>query len=363
VPAQLPTQTFVRQDVRSTEITATRRSSSLAVRFAIALQRPSASIRFELTDILRLYCTERGFGLWLADTRIGYRSGNWFQICPHTDDLPRRERLERAASTDSRAVEACLPITFVGPARIGSTHTIVSFLSQFPSIGITSCSVIALDDLSFIHLQLSASGVRRSALRHLNTLLAESGSWQANPADVLTRIHQILVPGGKEVSDNVRASELSRHAGDYQALVGPVLGATVPDRGKRIAVWFCWQMEGTDQDLARPLSELFSCFSDVGLGRDGAGGGGRNDGIANLEYLVCRDIGNRVLRGRGKLSIPESDMLAIFGGYGLEAAAVRLCVSLEAAWQASLRRCGVRGVSELTVAWREWWLGHWASPI
>jgi hypothetical protein len=362
-PAQLPAQSFVRQDVRTAGMAASRRSSSLAVRFAIALQRPSARIRFKLTDILRRYCTERKFGLWLADTRMGYRSGNWFQICPHADDLPRRERMERAASMDSRAVEACLPITFVGPARIGSTHTIVSFLCQFSSIGITSCSVITLDDLSFIHLQLSASGVRRSTLRHLNSLLAEDGSWHTNPAEALIRIHGILVPRSNEMPDHVRVSEVVRHAGDYQTMVGPILGCTVPDRGKRIAAWFCWQMEGTDQDLSKPLSELFRCFSGVGLRQDEPGAAGRNGGIANLEYLICRDIGNRVLRGRGKLSIPEADMMAIFGGSGMEVAATRLCVSLEDAWTTSLRQCGVRGVSELTVAWREWWLGHWASPI
>ncbi len=361
-PAQLPAQSFVGQDVRSSRVTAARRSSSLAVRFAIAMESPSARLRFELTDILTRYCEEKGFGLWLADTRIGYRSGNWFQICAHMDDPPRRDRRERAASMDSRAVEACLPVTFIGPSRLGSTHAIVSFLSEFGDIGITSCSTITLHNLEFIHLQLSASGIRRSSLHELNSRLAEHGCWQANPSAALIHINDALTPAIKESPSHQLAGELSSYAGDYQTLVGPMLGCTVPDSRKRIAVWFSWQMEGVGEDLAIPVVELFRSFADIDLSPR-VRAEEADTKTPNLEYLICRDIGNWVLRGRGKLSIPEADMLDLFGGPELESAAARLCVSLEQAWKASLRRRGARGVSEVTVAWREWWLGHWASLI
>lgn len=33
--------------------------------------------------------------------------------------------------------------------------------------------------------------------------------------------------------------------------------------------------------------------------------------------------------------------------------------SLEEAWKAQVERSGMDGVGELTVAWRESWLGHW----
>ncbi len=91
-PAQLPAQSFIGDDVRSARITASRRPSALAVRFGVALHEPTSQLRLDLSDILRRYCSERGFGLWLADTRIGYRSGNWFQICQPADDLSRRDR-------------------------------------------------------------------------------------------------------------------------------------------------------------------------------------------------------------------------------------------------------------------------------
>jgi hypothetical protein len=364
-PAQLPALTYIGQDVKSFRIRATRRSSSLAVRFAIALQHPSARLRFELTDVLRRYCTERGFGLWLADTRIGYRSGNWFQISSYADEMSRRERQDHAASVDSHTVEACLPVTFIGPARIGSTHRVVSFLSQFANVGIISCSVTGLDDLAFIHLQLAAKDVRRSTVRALNAQLEGAHTWESKPTEALELIHKVLDPENQDPLDYHYSSELTDQAGDYQTLIGPMLGCKTPDKTKHIAVWFSWQVEGTGQDLAAPLTELFGCFSSIGLGpNDAAAADMESMTIPNLEYLVCRDIGDSVVRGRGKLSIPEDDINRIFGGGdGIESAAVRLCVSMEDAWKASLRHHGARGVSEVTVAWREWWLGHWASPV
>jgi hypothetical protein len=362
-PAQLPAQSFIGEDVKSAKITAARRSSSLAVRFGIALHEPSAKLRFELSDVLRRYCAARGFGLWLADSRVGYRSGNWFQICPPADDLSRRDRRELAASVDSRAVEACLPVTFIGPARIGSTYAIVSFLNQFSDVGIISCSNTALDDLAFIHLQLSFAGVRRSALRELNSRLADRSVWATDPANALAYVHDSLAGSNKESTGHVLAGELSKHAGDYQTLVGPMLGCTVPDQKRRMTVWVSWQTEGTVEDLATPLRELFTAFSDIGFGPRARNAGSFKTDIPNLEYLICRDIGNSVLRGRGKLSVPEADMLTLVGGNDVESAAAKLCVGIERAWKRSLARRGAHEASELTVAWREWWLGHWSSPI
>lgn len=360
-PAQLPARSFIGQDVRDSEVTRVRRSSSLAVRFAIGMARPSADLRFDLTERLTRYCIDKKFGLWLADTRIGYRTGNWFQVCAHAADLSKQDRRERAAPVDSRPIEACLPVTLIGPARLGSTNAIVSFLAQFDEIGIASCSANTLHDLDFIHLQLAASGIRRSSLHDLNSRLAERSCWQANPSDALMSIYTVLAAGAGGSPNHVLGGELSKHAGDYRTLVGPMLDCVVPDGGKRIAVWFSWQTEGVGADSTTPVADLFRCFSDIGFGSR-ADAGATATQTPNLEYLICRDIGNLIVRGRGKLSIPEADVLSLFGP-GFESAAANLCVTLEQAWKAALRRSGARGVSELAVGWHEWWLGHWASLI
>lgn len=362
-PAQLPAQSFIGDDVRSAKITAPRRSSALAVRFGIALHEPSSALRFDLSDILSRYCGEKGFGLWLADSRIGYRSGNWFQICQPADELSRRDRRELAASVDSRAVETCLPVTFIGPARIGSTYAIVSSLRQFENVGIISCANATLDDLAFIHLQLSLKGLRRSALREVNSRLTGESTWSGDPASALAYVHEKLAGLDTRSSGRVHGGDLSKYAGDYQTLMGPILGCTMPDQQRRATIWVSWQTKGVVEDLSTPLGELYTAFSKVGFGPAASSDGSPETGIPNLEYLICRDVGNGVLRGRGKLSLPEADVLTLFGGNDVESAAARLCVAVERAWKTSLTSREVRAAGELTVAWREWWLGHWASPI
>jgi hypothetical protein len=279
----------------------------------------------------------------------------------HDDELSKRDRKDRELSVDSYPVQICLPITFIGPARIGSTHTIVSFLSQFSTIGIISASMSALDDLAFIHLQLSVAGRRHSDIQDMNLQLAEPASWPTNPSEAISHILRMLKLSSRESPAYVYTTDVSGRVGDYQTLVGPVLECAMPDRRKRIAIWFSWQTEGAGQEQATPLVELFDSFSVLEFGARESGPA-RID-MPNVEYLICRDIGNSVFRGRGKFSIPEADMLAMFDGNGVESAAVKLCMSLEDTWKASLRRRGVRGVSELALSWREWWLGHWASPI
>jgi hypothetical protein len=363
-PAHLPTHSYMGEDVKSRTVAAARHSSSLGVRFSIALEQPSAALRSRLTDILRRYCAERGFGLWLADSRIGYRVGNWFQICIHDKKDQSRYSTDQARAADSSTVEACVPVTLIGPARIGAAHAIMSFLGQYGDIGILSAAMTTLDDVALIHLQISARGVRRAEIEEFNSRLDENGPMLSKPVDGLKLLHDTLIPLGGDSADYVRAGHLSERAGDYQSLVGPMLPCTVVDRRKRIAVWFSWQMEGIGRDLATPLSHLFSSFSEIGLGLDDDAE--KNSGLTNapnLEYLICRDIGNSVLRGRGKLAIPEADVLAMFGGEGIESAAVAMCMRLEDTWRASIRRDDVSGASELTVAWREWWLHHWAAPI
>jgi hypothetical protein len=362
VPAQLPAQNFIGPDIASSRVRTARRSSSLAVRFAIALPHSSSQLRFELTTILRQYCTDNGFALWLADTRIGYRTGNWFQICLHDDYQSSLDRSEPADSPDGHGVEVALPITFIGPARIGTTYRIVSHLCAFNDIGIVSCASTTLDDVAFIHLQLSFRGFQRSDLHEINKRLAGLAAWSADPVQAIDEIHDALSPSGETMPSRSDVNTPPFHVNDYQTLAGPALCTMVPSRAKRIAVWFSWQMEGTISGMTMPLEKLFSCFSEIGFDPDGDGSPGDSMKIPNLEYLICRDIGNSVLRGRGKFSIPEAEIVGFYGG-GMEEAAVRLCVDLEEAWVASLRRHSAHSASELTVAWREWWLGHWASPI
>lgn len=145
----------------------------------------------------------------------------------------------------------CLPITFVGPARVESTNAILSFLCDFPEISILACSITCLDDLAFIHLQLAVKQAHPSRLDALNAgvdrrIRAGASSLQRHldaspPADVSTRIIPVLLNRDTvEVRDQARGHLLDR-AGNYQTLVGPVRRILPAKEEKRQPVWVSWQ--------------------------------------------------------------------------------------------------------------------------
>ena len=362
-PVQIPPHSYndyaaeAQQNLARTEQSS--RAASLAVRFAIALQERSAVTRLQLAERLAAFCAQRGLGLWLADSRPGYRTGNWFIIQPHDRAKARATHSRAADRRGAGTAEGCLPVTFVGPARVGSTFAITSYLAQFPAVGILACAITALNDLAFIHLQLAVNGASRPVLSRLN---ADLRSIRAADLDVPATLRELvprLVRGQVDPVDAAggdRAAErLVARAGDYQALVGPALRVIPSHHDTRVAIWMAWQMQRTAQGLKLPLESLRDAIKTVGLGYGGAEG-------ANVEYLVCRDIGNSTFRGKGKISVPEPVVERLFANRGRGPALSRCCNALEQAWKAQLETGG-EDVTEVSVAWREHWLGHWGSLV
>ena len=158
-PAQIPPRELMIGPISTTDEENTLTpASSLAVRFAIAIQNPSAKLVVWLSSRLERYCQSHGHGLWLADARLGSRQGNWRYVCAHNSDLSVPGPVARERGT--RHVRTCMPVTLVGPARVGSTHALTTFLSQYSDIGIAACSAVSLDDLLFIHFELTIPEIR-----------------------------------------------------------------------------------------------------------------------------------------------------------------------------------------------------------
>ncbi|MEU8633181.1 hypothetical protein AB0C38_13495 [Amycolatopsis sp. NPDC048633] len=313
-------------------------ASAKAVRFAIALPRPSAELAFALADRISSYCSEHDLGLWVRDTRLGCRTGNWFEIIgtPVRGDLPQDEE---------ETIEHILPVTFVGPARVGSTRSIVEALADLPHAGVAGCSITLLDDLAFIHLQLALS-------YHLDTELVRTSAAGKDPASFMQEVMARTGNHGKKFA--VRET-----AGDYQTFAGPLLDYVVPRPHRRLAVWLSWQMNRAG--LTAPLGTLAEALADLKVGWS------RNPldaQAANVEYLVCRDLGNSLLRGKGKLSIPYQFVSSRYPKKSGEPSASQFCVALEDAWKARVKSADTNAhIREITISWREYWLGHWAAPI
>jgi hypothetical protein len=367
-PVQLPAHRFVGTDVRSRREDWPR-FSAIAVRFAMALQNSSAHQRLDLMGRLSRFCAERGYGLWLNDSRRGHRSGNWFLIRAH-DRLAARRSLDRWVRRKSGGTPSCcLPVTIVGPARVGSTHSVMSYLREFQDLGVMACSVTSLDDLAFIHLQLAINDVSPTQLPPLQQAIEDaiestasltaSQARTSTPQDLLPTILP-LVANGEYRPDPKALAYLMDRAGNYQVLAGPAMRTRNTGIENRKSLWFAWQAEGHDAGLAVPLVAFVDAVRTSGVVPI-------DDDVAqhdepNIEYLVCRDVGDSILRGKGKVSLPV-ELLAKGGGSTLESDGPRLSASLEDAWRAELERHRFPGVGELSVAWLEHRLGPPTTPF
>ncbi len=160
-----------------------------------------------------------------------------------------------------------------------------------------------------------------------------------------------------------RASVASR-AGDYQMFAGPVLRVSSEgEKGGGRPLWISWEVERSERGLALPLAGLAAALGRLGLLHDPKSNAREEDLIrsgVNIEYLICRHIGSGNLRAKGKLSIPDVLWRELLPGMDRASAACRLASALEELWQAELG-IGPGSSRELTVAWREYWLGHWSA--
>jgi hypothetical protein len=328
-------------------------ASSLALRFAIALPPATSGRRIELANRLRTYCEEEGYALWIADTRPGYGVGNWYHICSLDSS---RLRADHDGSPD-QDVRLTLPVTFVGPARVGSTLAIMEFLRSLPFVGVLACSNTTLDDLAFIHLQLSLNGLTTSNVVRANSALKRVEARNGSPADVLIRIFSALGYERQAVPEGLSSANVGSRMWDYATLVGSLFPVRTSER-RRAALWFSWQSDRVDAGLSAPLRALYQSFERIGLVELSGRRAFRHEGAPTLEYLVCRQTSGRKVKGKGKLSIPKDLVDNRFPGDGREPAISRFCAVVEAVWRNQLAD---KSVDELAVSWRESWLGDWAS--
>lgn len=358
-PAQLPpTQTYQDAGEVGGRPTEPARSSSIAIRFAMALDRPSADIRLQIADRLARHCADRGLGLWLGDTRPGYRAGNWFLVLRHERPLARQS-YRRAADRHrgaGNAAEGCLPITLVGPARPGSNHAILSFLSQFPEVGVLGCSMTPLNELTFLHLQLAVNGASRPRLATINAALADLRAEGGGPEVVLRGVVPLLLrPDEPSVAGREHIERLIGRAGDYQTAVGPALQVVADNVMRRIPIWVSWQLPSRDAGLRLPLVALQRAVERLDLTDPDAPS--IRAGTPSTEYLVCRQVGASALRGRGKLAVSKNLVERRFPGP--PSGPARLCAELQDTWIAELAAAGHIGrPGELSVSAHESWLGQ-----
>jgi hypothetical protein len=341
------------------------RSSAIAVRFTIALANPTSELRLKLLRTASTFCAERGFAFWAGDTRSAYRAGNWFSICKH-DDQKLDRYFERAAEHDDDAAPGwSVPVTFVGPARVGAVRSIARYLKCFPPIGVLACSMSIIDDVAFIHLQLTSDAIASGDLAGLNERLdaltfdeTQTGLRSIEPVTLLPGMLDELSTESYDPPSNDIVADLTKRIRDFHLLIGPGQAIPVVEDELRRALWASWEVEGREAELSVPFVALHEVLDE--LARPWLNQNGQPDG-PNVEYLICRRVRHAVLRGKGKVSFPNRIRRLVTKEDDLAAGLSALSERIEEAWRAKLNPN--HPVRELTVSWRENWLGHWTSPL
>jgi hypothetical protein len=355
-PAQLPAPSFTPENLLNRENDWSR-SCSLAVRFAIAIGQRSSRERCQLAASIADYCSERGWGLELQDTRPGHRSGNWFSVVQH-DEARVRARIGTPGARNLRAVNWACPVTFVGPARVGSTRAIFRLLATHDPASVAGVSIASLDDLVFIHLLLALPEGSREAFSFARDGLAFWTSFDLD-TDVNSRFRSLLTALGhrKKDSDGTEGSvDVLRRAGDYQIFAGPLVEYKSMEAAATRPLWISWDIERTRNGLTAPLTSLASALTKMGLLHHEPVDASARPSV-NVEYLICRDVGDATLRAKGKVGVPDKLWRELLPTYPRAEAGRRLAQVLEEYWQAANAKTeSSRG--ELTVAWQEPWLGR-----
>jgi hypothetical protein len=361
-PAQLPPNTFTDTGPSGGRSAGPARSSSIAIRFALALDRPSADLRLQIADRLARYCAERGLGLWLQDTRAGYRIGNWFLVVPH-DTTQARRSYPRAADHRgaSNAAQGCLPITFVGPARPDATHAILSFLAQYPELGVLGCTTTPLNELTFLHLLLAVNGATRPRITAVNQALAELRAAHADlDATLRSLVPHLLRDADSAPAGRDHVEHLIGRAGDYRTAFGPALHVAADHVTRRVPIWLSWQLPFHPDRLRLPLVCLQRAVDRLDLTESDVSAAGRGEPTAHVpsvEYLTGHEIDRTFLWGKAKLSVSKNLVERRFAGP--PGAPARLSAELQRAWAAELVEAGHSGrPGELSISPHESWLEH-----
>lgn len=330
----------------------TARSSSIAVRFAVALGDAKSSTKMRFVDRLSEYAAPRGLGLWLGDTRSGYRSGNWFNVVPNSED-DRMAYLgsltdDREAVSSPNSANYMLPVTLFGPARVGSSAALLDRLTGFGSLGAYAISITSLNELAFIHLQLPVP-LRGRTRSKLAEVIREQFPKQSEAYDSTIAIPKLraLASASPDPRGESATYSSSGPASDYQMVVGP-LSLVIHRATKYIPVWVSWHVSGRSPGLRSILSSLTASLSELGLMGD-------TDRGTFLQYAVGRDKGDSGRRGRAKFSV-HPDNLDRWNESEYGSASAAMCQELEVHWRRRVRQ--LPGSAQVSVGDREFRVGY-----
>src|SRR6266498_2592899 len=100
---------------------APRVANGMALRMLVGLEQGNHGKRIALMCALAELATENGFGLQVADRRFGRVRGEWWSVLPPDRERYAARRAELFGWAPTVRPSAVQLLTFVGPARLGSS--------------------------------------------------------------------------------------------------------------------------------------------------------------------------------------------------------------------------------------------------
>lgn len=318
-----------------------RVASGMALRMLVGLDNSNPRKRIALLSRLADVAHAYGLGLQVADRRFGRVRGEWWSVLTPDAAKYAARKAELFSWAPPGVPEAVQLVTFVGPARVGSSAAIVAdFVAR--NIGILAVSEASMQEIAFINLMVPIAPARLTGTPTSATCLPiVEGLGQVASDCGLTRRQGV----------RYRTTIASSAATDYQVLsTGPVapriLGEGAPDEHP---VWLSWVVPLERDAASRPPDVAQLALAQLCTAADRVIGG-------RVDYYRVRLLPDGRLKGRAKISV---SLVPSIARTCIPAKLSELCGWAQREVMATLVRDHVPQHSILLrLAWRERWLGR-----
>jgi hypothetical protein len=321
---------------------APRVANGMALRMLVGLDDANPSKRIALLRKLTEVAQSHGLGLQIADRRFGRVRGEWWSVVAPNQGKYNQRKAELFGWAPAGVPEAVQLVTFVGPARVGSSAAIAAdFVAR--NIGIVALSVATLQEIAFINLMVPIAPARLTDTQPSGTCLP-----------ITEGIGQLASDCGLTRRQAVRARTQigSTAASDYQVLsTGPVTPLIKPV--VEHPLWLSWVVPLEYDAAKRPPDVAALVLAQLCEAADQVGG-------ARIDYYRVRVLPDGRVKGRAKLTVT---LLADPAQARIPTLLSELCPWAQREVVATLIRDHIplRAI-QLRLAWRERWLGR-ASTV
>jgi predicted amino acid-binding ACT domain protein len=301
-------------------------SRGAAVRLSVGVDSDKSDARLELIAKVAGVAQEYGLRLHLADRRVGRVRGEWKEaVAAVAEVYQEKRRLARLPDVQPRHA---LLVTLVGPARVGSSASILKALAD-RRVGVLAVTVASLQELAFINLvvPLPPSDDGAPLTEDQRLLPASDGiEWLASRYGV-----------------DMESTDLPR-AADYQMCSTGPFAWSADGAFENRPLWLRWESPVGEDTSLRVIDDVIEELLRAEIVEH-----------AQLDYCRSRMTGNGRLCS-AKVSVRLS---ADIDSDDLPDRLSVLCRSTQANVEWNLmRRDPTLHTVRLKVAWRERWLGR-----